>query len=91
MSENLNMTLTEYTNRTLIASYKLPKEPRQTHSTVLALFQFGDKFTMYGGEFGEHTIHTTDKNRVRAHWAGYVSNNRGRTVKPATIKFAEVL
>jgi hypothetical protein len=71
--------------RLQIAKYRLPKEGRC--STTLFLMQQGDTFTMLGGRYGAHTITTDDQSRVRAHWAGYCSNNRGREVKPGTIKF----
>lgn len=74
-----------------IAEYRLPKEAGQASSTVLTLTQAGDTFTARGGKFGPHAITTTDRSRVRAHWAGYVSNNRGRTVPTlAPIRFQEV-
>ena len=86
--QDLNMN-TNYMNqsRSVIAEHKLPKEPRQAFSTVLVLLQAGDSFTMSGGAHGACSLTTADKSRVRAHWAGYCSNNRGRTVKPGTIRF----
>ena len=72
-----------------IARYRLPLDRGQGFCTVLVLFQDGDTFTAAGGKYGSHTITTADKRRVRAHWAGYCSNHRGLTVKPATIKFRE--
>lgn len=43
----------------------------------------GSTCRMSGGKWGAHQILATDEATVRAHWAGYVSNNRGRSVKPA--------
>ena len=70
-----------------IARYRMPRNFGQS-SNVLILWQDGKEFTFSGALTGNHSITTADPARVRAHWAGYVSNARGRTVRPAHFKIS---
>ena len=66
---------------TATASYRLPRENGQP-SQVLRLKFDGRFAVMTGGKYGMHVVETTDLDRVKAHWAGYVFNTRGRAIKP---------
>jgi hypothetical protein len=66
---------------TATATYRMPRE-RGEASRILSLTWDGETARMAGGRFGAHEITTADPEAVRAHWYGYVSNNRGRKVTP---------
>ena len=64
-----------------MSAYRMPREKGQP-SRVLLLNWDGATAHMSGGKWGSHEVLAFDKATVIAHWTGYVSNNRGRAVKP---------
>ena len=79
----------------LIATYRLPRQRKTEHSEECRMTLRGhDQFTLHGPT-GTHTLYAdsrtaTGQSRVRAHWAGFCSNNCGTTVRPATIRWPKL-
>lgn len=71
------------TKTTATASYRMPRERDGQPSRVLRLTWDGETARMSGGKWGAHEIMALDNATVSAHWAGYVSNNMGRAVRPS--------
>lgn len=63
-------------------TYRMPVLDGEMFSRRLTMTWDGDLCHMYGGRWGSHDVHTSDIKAVRAHWYGYVSNNRGRQTRP---------
>jgi hypothetical protein len=86
----MTQTTTTTTKGTVIGTYRMPRQGGQP-SVTLACTLYSDRVEMSGGQGGSYAIPGTawDRKRVAAHWAGYVSNCMGRTVKPAALRFAQ--
>ena len=71
----------------VIGTYRLPRVAGQPSVTLTAT-QYGERVVLAGGKYGAHEVYG-DRQRVAAHWAGYVSASRGKAVQPASLRYQE--